>query len=270
MAYIPRKEYEAKHGPVVPASLDTKRTVTCTEPQFDNSVSKLDFDSAVQWFAVKVSINMELFVRDFLINRRHPRRGFSDTDFQNGNIDLGIFDDSRPKEENIECYVPTKFEASKLKDRVVWHEKPLVRGVIFVNVALKNRKLLFDPYLAVAYKGFFCNKATHRPQPIPFAQMEMFKAMLSLEMNVEICEEEAVVGRCVRIKSGPLAGREAKLTAIRKVVVRNEYQTDEKGQILFDIYGNPRPCEKLAVQLVLTEGLCANTEILLSEVEFLD
>lgn len=270
MAYIPRKEYEAKYGPVESKSLENKKSITCIEPEVDNAVNKLDTDSVVEWYAVKVASNMELFVRDFLVNRKHPKRGFSDTDFKKGYIDLGIYDDRRNEEENIECFVPSKYESSQLKDRVVWHEKPLVNGVVFVHVALKNRKLLFDPYLAKAYKRFFCNKATHRPQPIPFAQMEMFKAMLSLEMNVEICEEEAVVGRCVRIKSGPLAGREAKLTAIRKVVVRNEYQTDEKGQILLDIYGNPRPCEKLAVQLVLTEGLCANTEILLSEVEFLD
>lgn len=270
MGYLRRDDYEAKHGPLSQENLDKKKIVACMENTMNDTVFRLHQDAVVRWYAVKVVPNTELFVRDFLINRKHPKRGMSDKDFRQGNFTYEVFDEKR-EEENVECYVPSSYESGRQKDRIVWHEKPKYRGVVFVHVACNRRQLVFDPYIRKAFKGFMCSKSNHKPQPIPDKQMEVFQKMLEGNMKVELTEEDKpLVGRHVRFRSGPLAGREAELTAVRKVFSKNEFQIDANGKVIFDIDGNPKPCEKLIIHLKLTDGLVAKTEILLSQVDFLD
>lgn len=257
---------------------DKKGIVTCFGTNVEKAASRYIFDCTENWFAMRVDLNKELLIRDFLSNKYHYRRGIPESIFESGEYKDEVWDSKREKDKIVESYVATQFVHKIYTDRNVWREKVLVPGVVFVKVKNGERKdKIFSRDEINSYIKFFvAKKGTHQADPIPEEQMKLFMAFI--ENNVEMIDftniekeelpqpeqpmDNSIVGRHVRI-----TGYNGLLKAVR---YRNTFVRDKDGLILPDFEGNPRIETKVEVELELNSDLTKKFLVLQSQVEFLD
>lgn len=229
----------------------------CTDAAVHRLREQEKFKEKVCWYACYVQPQHELQVHDYLMGledqRAKTKRG-------------------RPKEEDLlvrvdpdkvkmECYVPLQHIKVKYSDRMVWKDKILIPGVIFVRCSVNNREALFYGRMKEYVMGFMSDRARHRPQPIPDDQMATFRALADSKYAFQMEAPTFVIGQSVLIQSGPMQGHVAELISTSDVVSKTEFQTDRQGNKILDSEGNPIPKHIIKLCVRLTDMLCAKFQI---------
>lgn len=218
---------------------------------------KLKFNRTVHWYACYVHPQHELQLHDYLmgieVEKKGVRRGKPKKE--------DLFVEIDPAKMLMECYVPVQRVRVKLSDRMVWKEKIVIPGVIFLHCSLDNR----DPLLKGKYKeyvvGFMSDRVRHRPQPIPDTEMATFRALTESEYAYQMEAPEFKPGQSVLILAGQLKGHVAELVSTTEVISKTEFQVDRYGHQVLDSEGNPIPKHKITLCVRLTDMLCAKFQV---------
>lgn len=215
------------------------------------------FKDKVHWYACYVTPQHELQVHDYLMGveeqRKAIRRGKPKEE------DLIIRVD--PDKVKLESYVPLQRVRVKLSDRMVWKDKILIPGVIFVHCSINNREALFYGKMKEYVMGFMSDHDKHRPQPIPDDQMESFRALADSKYAFQMDVPTFKIGQSVLITAGPMAGHVAELISTKEEISKTEYQHDRNGSLILDAEGNPIPKHSVKLCVRLTDMLCAKFQL---------
>ena len=215
------------------------------------------FKQKVNWYACYVHPQHELQIYEYLMGieneRKGPRRGKAKKE--------DLFVEIDPEKVRLECYVPVQRKRVKLSDRMVWKEKIVIPGVIFVHCALDTREPLFYGKCKEYVVGFMSDKARHRPQPIPDQEMATFRALTESKYAYEMEAPTFKPGQSVLILAGQLKGHVAELVSTKEVISKTEFQTDRYGNPVLDSEGNPIPKHKITLCVRLNDMLCAKFEV---------
>ena len=218
---------------------------------------KLKFNRAVHWYACYVHPQHELQLHDYLMGieqeKKGVRRGKAKKEYLFVKVD--------PDKVLMECYVPVARVKVKLSDRMVWKEKVVIPGVIFVHCAVENREPLFYGRYKEYVVGFMSDRTLHRPQPIPDSEMATFRALTESEYVYQMEAPEFTPGQSVLILAGQLQGHVAELVSTKEIISKTEFQKDRFGELILDNEGNPIPKHKITLCVRLTDMLCAKFEI---------
>lgn len=229
----------------------------CDDQAFHRQREQEKFKDKVCWYACYVQGQHELQVHDYLMGlekqRQNTRRGKSKKE------DLFLKVD--PDKVKMECYVPLQRVRVKLSDRMVWKDKILIPGMIFVHCSLNQREPLFYGKMKEYVTGFMSDHDKHRPQPIPDDQMATFRALADSEYAFQMEAPTFKVGQSVLILSGPMQGHVAELISTKDVVSSTEYQLDREGNKILDSEGNPIPKHTIKLCVRLTDMLCAKFQL---------
>lgn len=225
----------------------------CGDEAYQRKHEQEKFKERVCWYACYVQPFHELQVHDYLMGleeqRGKTKRGKPNKE------DLFLKVD--PDKVKMECYVPLQRVRVKYSDRMVWKDKILIPGVIFVRCSINNRDALFYGKMKEYVSGFMSDHEKHRPQPIPEDQMSTFRALCESEYAFQMEAPTFKVGQSVLILSGSLAGHVAKLVSTKDTVSKTEYQTDRLGNKVLDAEGNPIPKHDIELFVCLTDMMCA-------------
>jgi transcription termination/antitermination protein NusG len=116
----------------------------------------------------------------------------------------------------VEHFLPLYSSVRRWKDRRVTLELPLFPGYVFVRLALRDRLRVVQIPSVVRLVGF-----NGLPTALPDTEMEIMRSGLSQSLRAEP-HPFLMVGRRVRITSGPFAGLEGilkrKKSSLRVVV----------------------------------------------------
>lgn len=109
-----------------------------------------------------------------------------------------------------ECYFAEQTVLRKWSDRVKKIRKPVIPRVVFVHCTELRRRdsLKTFPYI-VRYLSQ--GKGAYAPAVVPDEQIALFRAMVEGGSEVLIAPAPLKPGDRVRIKDGPLAGKEAEI-----------------------------------------------------------
>ncbi len=106
------------------------------------------------------------------------------------------------KENNIECYLPTRKVHKIWSDRKKWVEEPLFRCYLFVKVSYKEFFTALNTTGVVCYVSF-----GGKAQAIPESQINNIKAFLAQsEHEVTVSYERIQKGVSVEVLHGSLQG----------------------------------------------------------------
>jgi transcription antitermination factor NusG len=105
----------------------------------------------------------------------------------------------------VASYLPLYETVRRWKDRRMRLQLPLFPGYVFVQIASQNRMQVLEVPGVVRLVGF-----NGYPTPMPDEEIEGLKKGLTSGVAIEP-HPFLTVGRRVRIKTGPLAGREGVL-----------------------------------------------------------
>lgn len=215
------------------------------------------FRDKVFWYACYVTPQHELQVHDYLMGveeqRKATRRGKPKEE------DLFIKVD--PDKVKMESYVPLQRIRVKLSDRMVWKDKILLPGIVFVHCSINNRDALFYGKVREYITGFMSDRVKHRPQPIPDDQMESFRALADSKYAFSMDVPTFKIGQSVLITAGPMAGHVAELISTKEEISKTEYQHDRNGSLILDAEGNPIPKHSVKLCVRLTDMLCAKFQL---------
>lgn len=215
------------------------------------------FKVQVNWYACYVQPQHELQVHDYLMGledeRKKTKRGKPKKE------DLILHVD--PTKVRMECYVPLQRVKVKYSDRMIWKDKIMIPGIIFVHCSISKRSELFDGAMKPYVVGFLCDRAKHRPHPIPDDQMLAFRALADSDYAFQMEVPSFKVGQSVMILSGPMQGHVAELVSTQEHISKTEYQTDRLGNTLIDSEGNPIPKHQVKLCVRLNDLLSARFEI---------
>lgn len=259
---------------------DQKKVPILFDKEIRDVANKYVFDHTEYWFAMSVDSTKEIFVRDFLTNRKHYKRGIPVKEFESKTFLSAIQDEKRKPETLVQAFVASQYEFRQYSDRKVYREKMLIPGVVFVRLrnCERTEKIFDQKTISSFVKYFFFDKITHRPEPIPEVQMNTLISFV--ENNIEMVDIEKSqesepspdeikdkAGSSVRIVKGPCAGLQGVLKAVR---TRTMPAKDYSGNTIQDTNGNPVMEKKIELDLELNSCFSRRFLILLSEVEFLD
>lgn len=229
----------------------------CDDEYVRQKADDKKFKETVHWYALYVHSQHELQVHDYLMGleseRKKTRRGKSKKE--------DLFIKADPEKVKMECYVPLQRVRVKLSDRMVWKDKILIPGLVFVRCALNKRSALFESKVQEYITGFMSDKVKHRPQPIPDAQMETFRKLADSDYAFQMEAPSFTVGQSVMILAGPMAGHVAELVSKKEVISKTEYQSDRLGNKILDADGNPIPKHMIKLCLRLNDLLGAKFEL---------
>lgn len=110
---------------------------------------------------------------------------------------------------SVECFLPLYEKVRRWKDRRVKIQFPLFAGYVFARLSLKDRLRAVQVPGIVRLVGFNGN-----PTPLPDDEILALRNGLSAAHGAEPCSY-VLVGRPVRIVSGPLTGLEGILVKKR-------------------------------------------------------
>lgn len=218
-----------------------------------------NFKQKVNWYACYVHPQHELQIYEYLMGieeeKKGARRGKAKKEDLFVNID--------PEKVKIECYVPVQRVRVKLSDRMVWKEKVVIPGVIFVHCSCtdEDREPLFHGKCKEYVVGFMSDKVKHRPQPIPDDQIATFRTLVETDYAYQMAAPEFKPGQNVLILAGPLQGHVAELVSTKEEISKTEFQVDRYGHNVLDNEGNPIPKHKISLCVRLTDMLCAKFEV---------
>lgn len=263
-------------------SKEQEKVPFCYDKDVKKTADRYLFDRTEYWFAMSVAVGKEVFVRDYLMNRKHYDRGIPNKDFENKAFMSIVQKVNRDPVSIVLSFVASQFVHKKYSDRQVWREKVLIPGVVFVKIKNCDRveKIFGQSKISNFVNYFYVDKNTHRPEPIPEVQMETLISFI--ENNVEMVDfegdqksgpqppqdlENYVAGKKVKIVSGPCKGLDGVLTAVR---IKNEYAKGPDGKVLTDIGGEPKIEKKVVFELELNSSFCQRFQVLQSQVELLD
>lgn len=218
---------------------------------------KLKFNRAVHWYACYVHPQHELQIQDYLLGIEQEKKGIR----RGKPKEEDLFVEVDPAKMLMECYVPVARVRVKLSDRMVWKEKVIIPGVVFVHCSLENRDPLFFGKCKEYVVGFMSDRVRHRPQPIPDHEMETFKALTDKKYAYEMGVPTFKVGESVLILAGPMQGHVAELVSTKEVISKTEFQVDRYGNQILDNEGNPIPKHKVTLCVRLTDMLCAKFDV---------
>jgi transcription antitermination factor NusG len=106
------------------------------------------------------------------------------------------------KENNIECYLPTRKVQKSWSDRKKWIEEPIFRCYIFVKVSYKEFFTALNTSGVVCYVSF-----GGKAQAIPESQINDIKTLLAQdEHEVTVSYERIQKGVSVEVLYGSLRG----------------------------------------------------------------
>lgn len=229
----------------------------CDDEVIKKQREKLKFNREVHWYACYVHPQHEFQIHDYLMGiekeTKSKRRGKPKEE--------DLFVQVDPAKVLMECYVPVARVRVKLSDRMVWKEKIVISGVIFVHCSLDNRDPLFYGKCKEYVVGFMSDKARHRPQPIPDQEMATFRALTESKYAYEMEAPTFKPGQSVLILAGQLKGHVAELVSTKEIISKTEFQTDRYGNPVLDSEGNPIPKHKITLCVRLNDMLCAKFEV---------
>lgn len=229
----------------------------CTDPEVLRRREQNSFKEKVNWYACYVTPQHELQVHDYLMGleaqRVKTKRGKPKKE------DLFLKVD--PEKVRMECYVPLQRVKCKYSDRMVWKDKIMIPGIVFVHCSLNNRDDLFSGKIKEYVTGFMSDHNKHRPQPIPESQMDSFRQLVESEYVIQMEAPTFKVGQSVMILAGPMQGHVAELISSSDTVSKTEYQTDRQGNKILDGEGNPIPKHTIKLCVRLTDMLCAKFQL---------
>lgn len=112
-----------------------------------------------------------------------------------------------------ECYFAVQTVLHKWSDRVKKIQKPVIPRVVFVRCTEERRRdsLRAFPYIV---KYLSKGEGAYAPATVPDDQMALFRAMVEGDSEVRIAPTSFRPGDRVRIKEGPLAGKEAEICEV--------------------------------------------------------
>ncbi len=112
-----------------------------------------------------------------------------------------------------ECYFAVQTVLHKWSDRVKKIQKPVIPRVVFVRCTEEQRRdsLKAFPYIV---KYLSKGEGAYAPAIVPDDQIALFRSMVEGGSEVKITPSSVKPGDMVRIKSGPLAGKEAEICEI--------------------------------------------------------
>lgn len=112
-----------------------------------------------------------------------------------------------------ECYFAVQTVVRKWSDRVKKIQKPVIARVVFVRCTEERRRdsLKAFPYIV---KYLSQGKGAYAPAIVPDDQIALFRSMVEGGSEVRIGPAPLKTGDHVRIKTGPLAGKEAEVCEI--------------------------------------------------------
>ncbi len=117
------------------------------------------------------------------------------------------------EQRSVEHFLPLYETVRRWKDRRMRLQLPLFSGYVFVRLALRNRLQVLQVPSVVRLVGFH-----GLPTPLQEGEIEALRDMLARPLCAEP-HPYLIVGRRVRIKTGPLAGAEGIL-----VRAKNRYR----------------------------------------------
>jgi transcription antitermination factor NusG len=106
------------------------------------------------------------------------------------------------EQRSVESFLPLYGTSRRWKDRWMRLQMPLFPGYVFVRMALGDRLRVLQVPSVVRLVGF-----NGHPSPLPDEEIERLKKCLAGGVRAEP-HPFLTVGRRVRIKSGPLEGRQ--------------------------------------------------------------
>ena len=231
----------------------------CDDVSLKYRVDKKRHYSTKNWFALFVHPGHEFQIYDYLMGIdkdmevKKKRRGRAKKE------DLFIkIDEAKVR---MECFVAAIPKRLKYADRELWKYKLVTPGIVFVNCVLDDRDHLFHSPISEFVTGFLNDRERHWPQPIPEAQMQVFRGLIEEGIVESIGTPSFEVGQKVLVLSGPLQNRVAELTKIEERISRTEYEVDRLGHQILDADGNPIPKHKVVLSMRLNAGLAATFEI---------
>lgn len=211
------------------------------------------FKDQVNWYACYVQPQHELQVHDFLMGLEEKRQKTKRGKPKKEDLFLQV----DPEKVKMECYVPLQRVKVKYSDRMIWKDKIMIPGIIFVHCAISNREPLFESIMKPYVIGFLCDRTKHRPQPIPDDQMSKFRVLADSDYAFQMEAPSFQVGQSVMILSGPMQGHVAELVGTEEHISKTEYQVDRLGNTLLDAEGNPIPKHQIKLCVRLNDLLCA-------------
>lgn len=112
-----------------------------------------------------------------------------------------------------ECYFAVQTVLHKWSDRVKKIQKPVIPRVVFVRCTEERRRdsLKSFPYIV---KYLSKGEGAYAPATVPDDQIALFRAMVEGNSEVRIAPVSFGPGDRVRIKEGPLAGKEAEICEV--------------------------------------------------------
>lgn len=215
------------------------------------------FKQKVNWYACYVHPQHELQIYEYLMGIENEKKGSRRGKAKKEDLFVKI----DPKKVKMECFVPVQRVKVKLSDRMVWKEKIVIPGIIFVHCSVEDREPLFYGKMKEYVVGFMSDKVKHRPQPIPDKEMAAFRALTESEYAYQMEAPEFKPGQSVLILAGQLQGHVAELVSTKEIISKTEFQVDRYGQQVLDSEGNPIPKHKITLCVRLTDMLCAKFEV---------
>ena len=215
------------------------------------------FKQKVNWYACYVHPQHELQIYEYLMGIENEKKGARRGKAKKEDLFVQI----DPEKVKMECFVPVQRVKVKLSDRMVWKEKIVIPGIIFVHCSLEDREPLFYGKIKEYVVGFMSDKVKHRPQPIPDKEMAAFRALTESEYAYQMEAPEFKPGQSVLILAGQLQGHVAELVSTKEEISKTEYQVDRYGHQVLDSGGNPIPKHKITLCVRLTDMLCAKFEV---------
>lgn len=209
--------------------------------------------SALHWYAVYVTPGHELQIYDYLQGIEEQMKGRRRGKAKKEDLFVKV----DPAKVRMECFVPLKRLHVKYSDRMVWKEKVMTPGIIFVHTVLDNRDELFHSRISEYVTGFLNDRVRHWPQPIPDNQMMDFKTLSDADWLESVEKPTYKVGDRVLVLEGPLSGRVANLYEVRETVSKTEYEKDRQGNPILDSDGNPIYKRKTTLCVSLNSELVA-------------
>ena len=154
---------------------------TYQEPEIMGSVGSFEEDRQPRWYAIYTSANHE--------KRVHERLG----------------------QRGVESFLPLYNSVRQWKDRKVRLQLPLFPNYVFVRVALRDRLQVLQVPGAARFVGFNTG-----PCALLASEIESLRRVVLVLPSIRAEPYPFLtVGRCVRVKTGPLAGIEGILVERR-------------------------------------------------------
>ena len=110
----------------------------------------------------------------------------------------------------IEAYLPLRKEIRQWSDRKKWVEVPIINSYIFIRIAPKDYRKVFDVKHIVAYVSY-----KRKAVPIPDNEIAAMQRMVEQKISFGVEKSEMKKGKIITITSGPLIGVKGEITEIK-------------------------------------------------------